>query len=55
VLTSIQKAAPFVLLFPDQQISQKVKEVVGLLVPLAGAAKESGAKGGRRKLFGRGG
>jgi DNA-binding NarL/FixJ family response regulator/MinD-like ATPase involved in chromosome partitioning or flagellar assembly len=54
VLASIQKAAPFVLMYPDAQISQKVREVVGCLVPLPGAA-EPRAKGqaGRRKLFGR--
>jgi pilus assembly protein CpaE len=55
VLASIQKAAPFVLMFPDAQISQKVREVVGCLIPLARAAKDAGAKVGRRTLFGRGG
>jgi pilus assembly protein CpaE len=55
VLASIQKAAPFVLMYPDAQISQKVREVVGCLVPLARPAEAASKGQGRRKLFGRSG
>lgn len=53
VLQSIHKAVPMVELFPDSVMSQKMRELVGRLVPLARSRKEEAQKGGRRKFWGR--
>ncbi len=49
VLRSIQKATPFVVSEPKAEISLKIRELTGTLVPLAGQNRE----GSRRSLLGR--
>jgi Flp pilus assembly CpaE family ATPase/DNA-binding NarL/FixJ family response regulator len=51
VLQSIHKAVPVVELFPDSEISQKMQDLIGRLVPLAASRKESSQKSGRRKFW----
>lgn len=55
VLQSLQKGVPFVTLFPDSEISRKVRELVGSLVPLADAKRPGSRKAGRRKFWARSG
>ena len=52
VLKSIQASVPVVVAEPDSQIALSVRELIGTLVPLAGAER-AGARRGRRRLFAR--
>jgi len=53
VLQSIQKGVPFVQLFPEAEISVKMRELVGCLVPLAGAKGPSAQKSAKKRFWAR--
>ncbi len=53
VLQSIQKGVPFVQLFPEAEISLKMRELVGCLVPLAGAKGPSAQKSAKKRFWAR--
>lgn len=50
MVKSVQRAEPFVKLFPESDISQRLRELVGSLVPLGGSEGRS-ARAGRRRAF----
>ena len=50
MLKSVQRAEPFTKLFPEADISQKIRELVGSLVPLGGSEGRS-ARSGKRLAF----
>ena len=50
MLKSVQKAEPFTKLFPEADISQRIRELVGSLVPLGGSEGRS-SKAGKRLAF----
>lgn len=53
VLQSIQKGVPVVQLFPDSEFTQKMRELVGCLVPLAGAKSQGAGKASKRRFWAR--
>jgi Flp pilus assembly CpaE family ATPase len=53
VLQSIHKAVPVIELYPDSEISQKMRELVLRLVPSARSKRDKSPDGARRKFWGR--
>lgn len=51
VLQSIQKGVPVVQLFPDSEFAQKMRELVGCLIPLARAKGQAAGKSSRRRFW----
>jgi pilus assembly protein CpaE len=51
VLKSVQRAEPFVSLLPNAEISQRVRELAGSLVPLHAAEGSRDGQGGRKVGF----
>ncbi len=51
VLQSIQKGVPVVQLFPDAEISVKMRELVSCLIPLAGAKRRAQSQVAKRRFW----